>query len=474
MIVTAPGAQAAPSPGQGSSYAQSLTVAPHDGSLAVGVTLGEALAGHTNGIARAQSQGVDLGAIGTSLTGYNCGSQSFKPDQVPQPLETETGQPGADKGISQQPDPSTGTSQPSFGSNEFVKATATPYGEADTSFAPLTTAAFTVSNMATRAWSGLVNGQREAGATSDIGALSIANGLVKMTGLHWESVYPSGGAAEPSGSFTLGSLQIAGTPVPTDQSPAALQDAVNQVLATVGLKVLFPQSSVERGVQSVSALQIEAVPNNTRDNAINAGLNATEGAQQQVFGGLENGFSPAEPSQLVQALCQSDTPITVAQIAIASVNGGGFLSAGLGGVNSSSSAVAANPYNLSLLGSITLGGNSPAGDLSSATGSGGATGAALTAAPSPSVGGMSGSALSPSTGALPGSSGGAGSGGSAPVSGRAGSPQVAPVTNAAAVHYGAGGPLLGIGLAGLGLLGLLAEVDRRMMRRAQYTVNFEE
>jgi hypothetical protein len=41
-------AGAAPAPGQGLSSAQSLYVTPKEGSLAVGVVLGEALAGHTN------------------------------------------------------------------------------------------------------------------------------------------------------------------------------------------------------------------------------------------------------------------------------------------------------------------------------------------------------------------------------------------------------------------------------------------
>src|SRR5207248_2297790 len=66
--------RAATSPGTGGSYAQSLQVTPHEGSLAVGVVMGEALAGHTNSVARAQSQGIDLGAVGASMKGYNCGT----------------------------------------------------------------------------------------------------------------------------------------------------------------------------------------------------------------------------------------------------------------------------------------------------------------------------------------------------------------------------------------------------------------
>lgn len=471
MMGAAPRAHADPSPGQGSASAQALAVAPHDGSLAVGVVLGEALAGHTNDVARAQSQGIDLGAIGTALTSYNCGSQSLKPDQIPQALTTETGDPGASKGVTQQPDPATGSNQPSYGSYEYVKANSTPYGEAETSFAPVNAGGFTVSAMTTKAWSGLVNGQREAGATADIGALDIANGLVKIDGLHWKSVYPSGGTAEPSGTFTIGSLDIAGkpVPVPAGQGLTALQNAINTVLGTLGIKVVLPVSSVQQGVQSVTPLQIEAVPNKTRDTILNLGLNATEAQQQQVLGGLENGF-PGEPAQLAKVLCQSDTPITVAQVAIASVNGGGYLSAGLGGVTSSSSAVQANQYHLNLLGPISLGvgsgSSAPVGSLTGTSLSGAGTAPAVSATgASPSLS-ATGSAATPSAAPT------AGAGTAAPSTGSGTAGQLA--ASPAAVSYSAGGPLLAIGIAGLGLIGLLAEADRRMMRRAQYTVNFEE
>ncbi|MGH9306899.1 MAG: hypothetical protein ACRD0I_08480, partial [Acidimicrobiales bacterium] len=83
-VVSTP-AGAAPDPGQGSASAVSASITPRDGSLAVGVTLGEALAGHTNGIAKAASQGIDLGAVGTSLTSQNCGqAPTVQPSQIPQ------------------------------------------------------------------------------------------------------------------------------------------------------------------------------------------------------------------------------------------------------------------------------------------------------------------------------------------------------------------------------------------------------
>lgn len=472
VIASGPSAHAAVSPGQGSSYAQGLAVAPHDGSLAVGVTLAEALAGHTNSVARAQSQGIDLGAIGTSMTGYNCGSQTFKPDQIPQSLQAETGDPGANNGISQQPDPSKGASQPSFGTYEYVKANGTPYGEADTSLPPIVTPVFRVDNMATKAWSGLVDGQRIAGATATIGGVDILNGLVDLYGLRWDSAYPSGGSAPPTGSFTLAGVKIHGTPLPTGQKLDAIQSAVNQVLGTVGLQLILPVSSVGQGVQSVTPLQIQVVPNDNRDNILNAGLNATEGEQQTLFGGLESGFSPAEPSQLVQALCQSDTPITVAQVAIASLNGAGFFSAALGGVHSASSDVAANPYSL---GGFTL---SYSGGDQLGSGSLDSSSAAVPALSNPggstsgSVGGTGLTGQSASPAASVGQTNGTAQGGNTSGSNAGGSPPAA--MSPASTAYAAGGPLLAIGLAGLGLLGLLAEADRRMMRRAQHTVQFEE
>src|ERR1700758_4036051 len=81
-------AEAAVSPGVGSSYAQGFQVTPHEGSLAVGGIFDEALAGHTDTIARSQSQGLDLGAVGASIKGYNCGAPpSALANYVPDPLQ---------------------------------------------------------------------------------------------------------------------------------------------------------------------------------------------------------------------------------------------------------------------------------------------------------------------------------------------------------------------------------------------------
>ncbi|HET6811336.1 MAG TPA: hypothetical protein VFH50_10030 [Acidimicrobiales bacterium] len=427
------------SPGQGSSYAQALQVTPHEGSLAIGPVFGEALAGHTNNYSRAQSQGLDLGAIGTSMKSYNCGSapQPAVAGAVPSPLEVEAGQPGADQGQTRS------NPQQTYGATEFGRASATPYAEADTTLAPLPAGVLSVTGAQSKAWSGLVKGQRVAGATSDIGSLSLAGGAVVLSGLHWDVAYPSSGSAKPSGSFGVSKAAVNGTPVPTGDL-GALASAANKVLGNFGMKLVLPRITDQQGIESVTPLELDVVPNQNRDSLVDAGLNAIGPAYQTVTHGLESGFGSWEPSQLEQALCQSDTPITVADITLASISGAGFFNAAFGGVNATSKDLPANAFNLSLP-SFSLGGGSQfvpgtagtPGTAGSSFGSALSSGAALSSGSAPSPAGTSSAAPTPGPGVL------------------------------AAARSGAGGPLLALGLAGLAGVLALAEADRRAMRPAR-------
>jgi hypothetical protein len=445
-------------PGQGSSSAQSFYVLPHEGSLAVGVILGEALAGHTNNFARAQSQGTDLGAVGLTLTsGQTCGKPAaLTPDQIPQPFQAETGQAGASQGLKQ--DPTTlaaksGNPPPSFGSTEFVKATDTPYGEADTSYTAVDGGVFSVSGLASKAWSGVVDGKRVAASTSDIGSLRLLGGVVTLDGLHWETTFPSGGAGSPTGTFSIGRVLVNGTSVPTGPGLEAVQKAINSVLGTLGIQLVLPVPSLDQGVESVSPLQIRAEPNKARDDLIRAINDPTRSTQQTIIDGLEGGFK-GEPSSVAQAHCPSVVPITVAHITIASIDGGGFFSAGFGGVNASSSEIPPNAFSLGTLG---LGNLNVAGSSQFVPGTPGTPGTAGVAG-SPALAGQPGSASAPSLAGAPGSSQSRATG----------------IRAAASTGTSAGGPLLGVGLGGLGLLALLAEGDRRKMRHALRSVTFEE
>ena len=451
--VGAPNAGAAVAPGVGQSYAQSLQVTPHEGALAVGVVLGEALAGHTNGVARAQSQGEDLGSIGLSLENYNCGQQPSAEQKalIPQALQTETGQAGADAGQTVQPTDGASSASPtnwppSWGSTEHVQATKDPYGEADTSYALIDGGAFTVAGMTTKAFSGLVKGERVAGATSDIGSINLVAGQVVLRHLHWEVSFPSGGAGRPSGSFSIGQVTIAGQTIPSADATAALA-AVNKVLGTLGIEIDAPTVTQVQGVQFVSPLEIRVVPNDTRDKILLAAIVPFQSAEHPIAQGLEEGFNPAEPQQIAQALCQSDTPITVADITIASIDGGGYFSAGLGGVNATSGEAPENQFDLSPFTPSSMAGSSSlVGGTAAVPGTPGTPGSLTTPQAPTAVEGAT--TLRPSTGRA---------------------------ARAAAVGPKENGPLLAIGLGVLALLALLIEGDRRVMRRAHaFDVNFEE
>jgi len=435
---------------QGSSSAQSMWVGPHEGSLAVGALFGVALAGNTGESSKAQSEGVDLGAVGESMETDNCGQAPAAAQFVPQPLIVESGEPGASQGITQ------GPSQSDYGANEYGQADNTPYAEADTTYGgPLAdpTDAVSVSGMHSKAWSGVVNGVDEAGASSDIASISLGGGAVVLDGLDWTSVSPTNGGGQQSGSFTIGKAVIDGTSIPTTDL-STLSTAVNQVLGTLGLLVNFPLPTVEEGIEFVNPLQIEVVPNSTRDSVEDPVIVAADPTYYQIANGAENGFSSdsspynnlgqAESNQageqIAAALCQSDTPITVADVAIASLDGGGYFSVELGGANSSDGALAANPY-LNALGLGSFGSLSPGSSTLTAgtLGSPGTAGSLSGATPA----GLGAKSSVPSE-QLP-----------------------AQAARARLTGFSAGGPLLGAGLGALALLAGLIEGDRRLMRRAQ-------
>jgi hypothetical protein len=186
-----------------------------------------------------------------------------------------------------------------------------------------------------------------------------------------------------------------------------------------------------------------------------------------LFNGLENGFAntsapynslaPVESGdptgQLETALCQTDTPITVADITVASFTAGGFFNIALGGVQATSGDLPVNPFNLAFagFGNLTIPGTSQflAGTAGTPAVSGsGDTGSALAGAASSAAGAAGGttSNLRPRTA------------------------HVVP----AAVTSGSAGPLLAAGLGILGFLLILAELDRRVIHRSVKTAVFEE
>lgn len=426
-------------PGRGGAQAFTAAVVPKAGSLSLGVTLGEALAGHINQVAKAQSQNIDLGAIGASATGYNCGSApAVQPSQLPQPLIVETGDKGAAQGITMHGDGGglNAVDQQAF--SRYGLANGVPYAKARATTMPFGIAGVAdVGGGVSTTWSGLVSGDREAGATTDVAALTLPGG-VSLSGLHWEAVDQSTGRARRTGVFTIGHATIAGVPIPTSD-PSQTLTRLNAVLVPLGLKLTPPVSHVTQGIEYVDPLAISVVPSPTRDGLLNTVLSGIQPIRQQVFQAVLN------------AVCQSDTAITVADVSIGAISGAGSFTLSLGGVQATSGVVAANGYDLSGM-DLIAGGPAQLGS----------------SGPSPVAGGDLGPPGLPSGGEGPGAAGTDGATASAP------SPVSAALRPASAVQGERGGALLGVGLGGLALLASVAEADRRKMRRSQRTVVFEE
>jgi hypothetical protein len=300
-----------------------------------------------------------------------------------------------------------------------VQATSSPFGQANTTTAPLSAAGALVEFGATtsRATTQLVNGNREAVATVDISSVKIA-GVIELAGLHWSATSHSGAVDENKGEFTVGAFKVAGTKLPVN-NPDAVFDTANTILANLGIVIQQPKARVAAGYLFVDPLVVRIVPNAQRD---------------AISGAILSGIQPMRES-LVDALlaqdCGNATYITVADIVLGSLTGAGSFGLELGGVQTKAEALKTSNF----LGGTPLA--SSANDL----------------------GGFTAFDSNDSLGALPDTS----------------TPPTAVLdtrrgggTKLAATGKGSrGGKMAVVGLLGLAALLLFAERDRRLMRRAQ-------
>ncbi|MGI8493368.1 MAG: hypothetical protein ACR2KC_07550 [Acidimicrobiales bacterium] len=451
------------SPGQGTATAQVSEIAPKEGNLALGAIFGEAVAGHQNLLAKAVSQGTDLGAVGTALTaGQTCNGKysppSIAPSQLPQELDAESNDPSAAAGKT--------ATQP--GASQYVKASGTPFSEATTTIAPFAIPqVINIGGGTAHTYSGLVNGVRVAGASVDVGPVTLqAGGVIPVNigALHWEASYPSTPSAKPTGQFTMSNVTIPGTvtsitgvlnqithtlpvPIPLPTDPQTAVSTLNTILHAAGLMITYPAVHVANGLVWVDPFKIQVVPNASRDTALAAVISGAQPIRQPLIDAVHTYEGCGGQSSATNA------GVTVTDVFVASLTGGGTFDVVLGGLQASSGDLAGNNFNLSLpgLASNALGtaDTTPVGNGSSSVipGTSGTPGSDI--AGTPAIAGTGATATPTASGPLH--------------------------TTPAAKSRRAGDALIALGLGGLGLMGLLAEGDRRMMRRAQrFTASFEE
>lgn len=424
LVVTSPGAagQAGVDPGVGSAYAQGVRVDPRNGRLSFGITYGIALAGHQNLVAVGEARSIDLGVIGVTLAAAGCdgGDPTVPREDQPQPVVVRsTEENSAD-----------GRSDTEYGVRKTARADSVPIAEAEAVTGSLgAPGAVEIGSTVSETTSGVVDGVRTARAVTEVSEISIGGDALVLEGLRWEAVWSSAPTEDVSGSFTVEGITVGGQEMKVDDDPTQQLGELNAVLEAVGIRLTPPRVRNESGISFVDPLRISIVPNESRD---------------AVTGGLLGAVQPVRESlaeMLIGADCSNATYITILDIVLGSVTGAGSMNLELGGVTAQSSDLGATSF---LGGLPSLGPPPPPAT--------GGSGIPATAPPGPS----------PVSGVSPPA---AGDDVAAPQPPASAPPQ--PAASFETVAGSRGGPLVLVGLVGLGLLGALAEMDRRKMRKAQ-------
>jgi hypothetical protein len=419
-------------PGQGTAVSQTMRIDPRAGNLSIGIIFGISLGAHQNTAAQATSQAIDLGTIGTSLASQGCdgSAPSVPDDKQPHAIVADTRNPDSPQTVGPEDEPTA----PGF--KKFVEVKADPYAHSITDVAPFgVPATVSFGGGESESHSGIVNGVREAVSSASTGPITLPGGIT-IASMHWTARVASDG--DPVGTFTMGDVKIGpATVIPAGTDPKAAFDAMNAVLSPLGENLTPPRVHTENGVLFVDPVGLSVVPNTTRDQVASAAIKGVQPIREPLV------------DALLKAKCTLSAELTVADIAIGSVTGAGSYNMSFGGVQAVSSEVTANGFKLGFGGALGAGGGSGPSTL----GTGGNTTSLGTSHGTPAVGGAtSGTTAKPSGAAA----------GAAPAS-----PSTKPAAATSPIKGARGGAMAGVGLGCLALLGLVAEADRRKMRRAQ-------
>lgn len=430
VAATDPGAaaptQEAFNKGTGTAQANSIQVDPVAGGLSFGVGIGQSLAGHQNTVGQAESRAFDLGVIGVTLAGEGCdgGDPTLPASSQPQPERVSSVDEGSEQG--------TTSAEPFAGGqiSKSVRAADDPMAEAVTVAAPLEIPGL-LRVGATRALARsevLANGVRQARAISEISDLSLGGNAVKITGLRWEAIHRTGAVNETIGTFTVEALTVAGVPVPVGDLTQ-----LNTVLNPLGFTLRPPRTRTVNTsggtIVVVDPIALAVIPNPTRDALLG-----------DILAGLQSVREPLVDA-LIDADCGNATYVTILDVVIASITGGGTLSVSLGGVRASTAA-------LKLF--EGLGQLPPLPPLPPAL------------PPTPAIPGLPGR---PAVVGTPGTR--------VPANPAAEDDASGPLERVVDTDGERGGAMAMVGLGGLLLLLAVAEADRRKMRSAQRAIPME-
>jgi hypothetical protein len=258
-VVTAASDSAEFVPGTAVATSQAFQFDPRNAGLAATITIGRSVAQYRNSLAQASAQAIDLGVIGSTLT-IQCGATPpvLKPEQLPKPIVAESNA-GADED-----DENLGGAANQFatavGGKSHVEATPAPDENALATFdsgridIP---GVISVKGLSSSAHAHLYEGKaRVADSTADAAAVKL--GPVELGGLHWQTSVRTGTNPSSSSTFTVSTVSIGGTKLPTASTEALLSafKAVNKALETSGLHVTIPEVSHDDGQLAMTPFQV--------------------------------------------------------------------------------------------------------------------------------------------------------------------------------------------------------------------------
>ena len=437
LVATSPsasGQEGGVEPGLGSAYAQGYKVDPRSGRLSFGITYGMALAGHQNDVAVAEARSVDLGVIGTTLAAAGCdgGDPTFPKEDQPQPLVVRSTEEKSEEGKSETENAVEKRAMASDRPIANAVAITAAAGEA---------AVVKIGSTVSETTSGIVDGVRQARATTEVSHITFADGAVVLKGLRWDAVWQSAPQESAKGTFTIDGIVVGGqTIAPPEGNPLAGLAEANTVLRPLGFNLEPPTVRNESGISFVDPLRIGIVPSQAREEALGPIFQGLQPVREGLF------------DALIEADCSNASLLTIGDIVLGSATGAGSFNLELGGVTATSSDL----KRTSFLGGLGGGSLSPLPPSPSL------------GVPDVSAGGLDagGGSFTPADTA---SGGDAGASEPEPAS----SDEESALPDVQRASGSRGGPLVWVGLGGLLLLAALAEGDRRKMRRAQRSVPME-
>lgn len=423
--------QAAFGAGSGRSEAKILKVGPSRGALSLAPQVGLALSDFLNTRGRGEVQTANFAALEDSI-----------PKEVRDALPTlkvESTDEGSEAGktvaIGTPPEVPVRVDAVEL----HADAGTAPYGASSFKLGSLDLGVGTVVGGRAEARSGIVDGNvREATARVVVPRLELAGGAVVLEGLEWRVVNRTGAQQVKEATFKLGAVTIAGQlfapPAGSEQPLRDVAAALAPVLGPLGIEITFPVQRIENGVVELSPLRIR-VANSELGAAVNPVLELAQPAREALVGPIVGGTD------------QLDAAILLTDVALGVLAGGSNLDIEVGGAR----AFTAEPAARFSFGSFDL----------RKTSAPGATAAGSHGSFDVSSGGIS-SPPTAAVGVTPG----------APVASASGPEAEVPplVADPVASRSERGGPLLVVGLLGLGAAASTGAADYRRLRSGRRVI----